>query len=102
MSINIGGYSFSGPYSSTESLEDRSGVYAILDTCSGKNYLLDVGESVEVQSRVENHDRKSCWDRNKKGTITYAVHYTPGLHQAGRMKIEQDIRSQYKIPCGKR
>ena len=44
----------------------------------------------------------ACLLYTSKGTITYAVHYTPGLHQAGRMKIEQDIRSQYKIPCGKR
>lgn len=103
MSITIGGYSFNGPYSSTGSLEDRSGVYAILDKRSDSYYLLDVGESAMVKSRVEGHDRKNCWQRNSKGTITCAVKYTPGLQQVGRMQIEQDIRSKINnIPCGKR
>ena len=103
MSINISGYSFSGPFSSTSSLEDKSGVYAILTHTSGENYnILDVGESSTVKERVENHDRKSCWQRNAVNGIQYAVHYTPGVHQSGRMKIEQRIRNQYNLLCGSR
>lgn len=103
MSIRIGKYEFEGPYRDTASLEDRSGVYAILDQRENNRYgLLDVGESSNVKTRVETHDRKDCWERNKKGTIHYAVHYTPGLQQAGRMAIEQEIRDQYNPPCGER
>lgn len=103
MSIPIGKYEFEGPYRDTASLEDRSGVYAILDQRENNRYgLLDVGESSNVKTRVETHDRKGCWERNKKGTIHYAVHYTPGLRQDGRMAIEQEIRDQYNPPCGER
>lgn len=102
MSITIGKYKFEGPYPVTASLQDRSGVYAILDRKEGEHYdLLDVGESANVKTRIENHDRKNCWNRNKKGTLYYAVYYTPNLQQSGRMEIEQEIRSQYKPPCGK-
>jgi len=30
MGITISGYSFDGPYLTTDSIEDRSGVYAVL------------------------------------------------------------------------
>jgi hypothetical protein len=54
-----------------------------------------------VKSRVDTHDRKDCWKRNCNSTLTVAVHYTPNLHQAGRMAIEQELRKQYDPPCGK-
>lgn len=102
MSITVCGYEFDGPYSSTDSLEDRSGVYAILCYANSRYSTLDVGESAEVKSRVENHDRKDCWRKHCAGTIAYAVRYTPGLQQPGRKEIEEDIRNRCYIPCGER
>jgi hypothetical protein len=103
MPITIAGYSFAGPYSSTNSLEDRSGVYAILCKKDNGNYsLVDVGESATVKSRVETHDRKACWSRNCNSLLTVAVLYTPHLQQSGRLDIEQKIRAQYNLPCGDR
>lgn len=98
MSISVGKYTFEGPYTGTNNLEDRSGVYAI--HCRNNNYLLDVGESAKVKERIENHDRKDCWTRNCIGTVTVSVLYTPNHRQSGRMAIEQEIRNQYNPPCG--
>ena len=102
MTIELSGYKFSGPYGSTSSLEDRSGVYAILTPTSATHYkVIDVGESATVKTRVENHDRKPCWRRHaNSGRISYAVYYTPRLQQTGRKEIEQKIRKQYNPPCG--
>lgn len=101
MTVKIGDYTFDGPYMSTDPIEDRSGVYAIICKKGDKNYLTDVGESAEVKSRLDTHDRKDCWQRECQGTLTYAVKYTPNLQQAGRMEIEQEIRDNYDPPCGK-
>lgn len=60
MSIRIGKYNFEGPNSSPSSLRNISGVYAILGSKGGKNFVADVGESKEVRERVENHDREPC------------------------------------------
>ena len=102
MSITLSGYQFADPYKTTSSLEDQSGVYAILTPTDATHYkVVDVGESAEVKTRVENHDRRPCWQRNaNSGELRYAVRYTPGLHQAGRKAIEQKIRRQYRPPCG--
>ena len=101
MSINIGNYTFDGPYSSTNELENLSGVYAIICQKNDKDHIVDVGESATVKYRIENHDRKDCWNRNCRGKLAVAVYYTPNLHQSGRVEIEQEIRNKYDIPCGK-
>ena len=61
-----------------------------------------LGESSEVKTRVENHDRKECWEKNCSGTIKYAAHYIENGQKSSRVEVEQDIRDNYDIPCGKR
>lgn len=100
MSIAVGRYSFEGPYTNTDNLQDRSGVYVIHCYSNGAYYLIDVGESAQVKTRIDNHDRKACWTRNCSGTLTVSVLYTPNLQQAGRREIEQELRNQYNPPCG--
>jgi len=102
MSITIGKYEFAGPYKSTEGLEDRSGIYAIVCKKGEKYSLIDVGESAKVRYRVENHSRKNCWEENCNTSLEVAVYYTPNLWQSDRITIEQEIRGQYNIPCGVR
>jgi len=102
MPVTVGRYTFEGPYTDTANLQDRSGVYTIHDHRNGSYHLVDVGESAQVKSRVENHDRKPCWVGNKQGILTASVLYTPNAQQAGRMAIEQEIRRQFNPPCGDR
>jgi len=102
MSIKIGDYTFDGPYTLNSSLKDRSGVYAIICRENRKYYLIDVGESAGVKTRIETHDRKSCWERKCQGVLFVAIYYTPNLQQLGRKAVEQKIRNQYRIPCGER
>jgi len=71
MNISIGQYEFEGPYKNTGPLEDSSGVYVILDyRADSKYYIIDVGESAQVKTRVETHDRKDCWNRYQQGDAT--------------------------------
>ena len=100
--MQICGYQFAGPYDSTYYLEDRSGVYMILDQRSDGRYMIDVGESHAVKNRVANHDRSSCWKRNSHGKLILFVLYTPNLQQSGRKEIEQQIRKTHNAPCGER
>jgi hypothetical protein len=101
MNIPIARWQFEGSYSQTSNLYDRSGVYAILDRRrDGNYYVIDVGESATVKTRVETHDRADCWARNQQGTLAVAVLYTPNLQQPGRRTIEQVLRSQYAPVCG--
>jgi predicted GIY-YIG superfamily endonuclease len=102
MSIPIMGYSFEGPFDNTDSLKDKSGIYVILDSNSGKYYVLDCGESTQIKTRIEGHDRADCWKKHAKGYIRVAVLYTPNLSDEKRRQIEKAIRSKFNPPCGER
>ncbi len=100
MSIRICDYDFEGPYSYTSSLENKAGVYVVLDKLSnGKYNVVDVGESSDVRDRVENHDRAECWKKHAT-TIQYAAYYTPGWTQDQRRSLEKKIRDAHDPPCG--
>jgi len=93
-------YLFEGPYNNTNNLKDHSGVYFITCYVNGKYYPIDVGESKNIKTRIETHDRADCWKKHCSGTVMVAVYYTPYKQQEGRMEIEQDIRYKYNFPCG--
>ncbi len=102
MSITIGKYTFEGPYENTDNIADKSGVYAIHCYLNKEYYLIDIGESAKLKTRIDFHDRRDCWTLNCSGKLTFSVLYTPNAQQSGRKKIEQKLRDQYNPPCGER
>lgn len=102
MNIEIGNYTFEGYYSSPIYLEDQPGLYAIFCRIYEKDSLIDVGESPNVKSSVEDNERWSCWRRNCPSALGYAVLYTPKLNEKKRMNIEEEIRDKYNPVCGRR
>jgi hypothetical protein len=102
MTVIIGGYIFQGWYFLVNTLDEKSGIYAIGCEKDRKVRVLDVGESSNVRDRVKNHDGKDCWDRHcRGGTLKYAQYATPNKQQVGRKAVEQNIRKKEDIPCGK-
>ena len=101
MTINLGEYTFNGPFTDPSKLSPKSGLYAIHCKRNDKYYRVDVGESNNVKDRVENHDRKDCWNKECKDVLTYSELLTPRKRQAGRKKIEKEIRDLGHTPCGK-
>jgi hypothetical protein len=101
MAITIGNLSFDGPFTGTSELLPRSGVYAILGrAAAGSNWIVvDVGESGDVKSRVETHDRKPQWQGRGHSTLAVAALYCDG---ATRIQVEQALRKQYNPACGDR
>ena len=97
LTIKIGDYDFDGPFSSTDSIENKSGIYAILHYKEGKFYLLDIGESSRMKKEIEKHDRKE-WEKNSNAVIEYSVFYTPKLWKDDRKEIEIKIRATYMPP----
>ena len=86
MTVKIGDYDFDGPFSSTDSIENKSGLYAILHYKEGKYYLLDIGESSRIKKEIEDRDRKE-WEKSSNGVIEYSVIYTPKLWKDGAPRV---------------
>lgn len=100
MKIPIANYAFDGPHRSTKRIEDTQGVFVVMSELVGKYYLLDVGKADRVKTAIENHERRRCWEKYRKGLIRYAVFYTN--KSAEEMNVlEATIRKIYEnIPCG--
>ncbi|GIK23626.1 MAG: hypothetical protein BroJett005_30400 [Ignavibacteriota bacterium] len=101
--IEISGFQFEGPFTSAAWLKHQQGVYVILDKRSdGKWYVVDVGEAGDVRDRVENHDRKACWERHRLGEVGVAALYTVGWSAEQRRALEGRIRDAFSPACGVR
>ena len=101
MSINIGDYNFEGPFASTSNLRNESGVYAILGRASVDDdwNVVDIGKSEDVKDRVEDHDRKDCWEEQGYTILNYAACY---CNVIVRGLIESSLRQKYDPPCDER
>lgn len=94
--MNIGGYSFTGPYDPNRSFDKNfAAVYAIVDD---QPRVTDVGQTSNINDRFPNHDRMPCWLRNKNGDIHLYIYKEPS--REARLKIESEIREKYNPPCG--
>jgi hypothetical protein len=101
--ITIGRYRFEGPVYNKASLKDAAGVYVILDDQGRQGiFVLDVGESEQVRSRIEDHDRELCWLRNRRGRVCYAALYMPRSTKSQRQAVEEEVRRQFAPACGVR
>lgn len=101
MPITLGQYNFDGPFTSTNQVLNRSGVYAMLTRSNSlQSYtVIDIGESGDLRSRLDNHDRSACWTRNDLGQLSVAVLY---CDERTRMAVETALRAHYRPVCGDR
>lgn len=95
MAIKLGKYSFTGPFETIDKIKDRSGVYAIVDEVNNEYFLMDVGESLKLRTRIENHYKRDSWMKNCNGRVTIYCHFTPFLNQQGRIRIEKELRDLF-------
>src|SRR5690349_18460628 len=104
-SIAYCGYTFEGPFSSTDDLQNLPGIYVIVDM----PFLglpttppIDVGESDDVRRRVEQHDRTRCWLEKQRGTLAVAAMYMPLSTPEQRRAVESLLRRFLAPLCGER
>jgi len=97
--LKLKNYTFIGPLPDTSPIQNRSGVYSVLgSTNSNDFFVVDVGESSYLKTRLDNHDRESCWLQNTNGFVFFAVLYESNVQV--RKAIEKDLREHYKPACG--
>jgi len=92
MSIKIGTYTFDGPYKTSTTLKDKSGLYAILCLSGAKITIIDIGESSMIKTRIDGLFRDSTLNQQCNGFLMVAVCYTPNVQQAGRRRVQEEIK----------
>jgi len=101
-----------GPYTNTDHIPDRAGLYMVLSGTQNEQgkwptnlyKLLDIGESGELKTRLDNHNRANCWESNKTSGHTivfkYALMPTNTYNQSDRLSVECCLQSKKTPPCG--
>lgn len=93
---NIGGYQFEQGYPLiTTTFNDIAAVYVIYTN----QLWLDIGETDQLETRISEHERRPCWQRNA-GTLPVYVAVHPEANQQTRLLVESYLRSQLKPTCG--
>lgn len=96
--ITIEGYAFVGPFFHTRRFEgDFPCVYVLINTL---NDIVDVGETSNINDRIINHERKTCWVQNGCSENGLYVCIIPD--QNSRLLLEKLIRIKYNPVCGVR
>lgn len=99
MSLQIGWFSFDGPFETTSELKRESGVFAVLAEIDGRYDMLDIDEGEDLRKAAEEHERRSCWTEHAGGPLRYVVYYLPADTPEAREKIVREVRMQYKMTC---
>lgn len=94
MPITVGDYQFRGPYSRLAMLEDRPGVWAVLDGRSVPPVA--AGAAEDVRKAVEDHPARACWTR-RCDRPAVAVFYSP--LGGRRERLVRELRGRYELPC---
>ena len=99
--MEIADYIANGPFDIDE-ISKGPGVYIILcDNPDQSKYgIIDIGESEDVKSRLQTHDRKDCWEQNCPHTLKVAVIRNNVANEDNRRVIEKKLREQFNPPCG--
>ena len=104
--VTIGEKTFVCVKLSEADFTDIAAVYVILCVKQDGNWtVLDVGQSGQVGSRIDDHDREECWDRNcPSKNIWVCVYQMPSSQytREDRERFEAQLRDQYQPLCGKR
>ena len=104
--VTIGGLGFRCVTLSDADFADRAAIYVIICVGEGGKWtVLDVGQSGEVGSRIDSHDRKACWSKNcPSGNIWVCVYSMPSSQytKEDRLQLERKLRQQYNPSCGTR
>lgn len=104
--VTLGGHPFVCVPSAQADFSDVAAIYVILCVAQDGTWtVLDVGQSGQVGSNIDDHDRKGCWKRhcpNRK--VWVCVHRMPRSQytKQQREQFESAFRTRLNPTCGKR
>ena len=87
-------------FTNTAGIPEISGVYVVYTKDgNGNTVILDVGESGNINERISNHDRESCWQTHMINGIYYKI--IP-CDEELRKVLESTLRGILNPTCGER
>ena len=104
VNLTIGGYPFVCVPLSNADFTNSAAIYVIICVAQAGTWTaLDVGQSGELGSRIDSHDRKDCWSRQCQN-IWVCVYRMPSHEytREDRLRVERLLREELRPLCGSR
>ena len=95
MSVAVGNYEFEGPFIGAAQLENRPGVYAVVNCIGDDVTVLEVSDDHRLKSRLEQHPRLAAWQRYFPNSLGVLVHYTNPNSELERKTIMKNIHDEF-------
>ena len=81
-------------------IPEEEGLYAVVCMDSRQYYLLDLGYSENIKETFQKSPKRSCWEENKIGTISYAFYIDVEFTSETYKTALADLKKMYKMsPC---
>lgn len=98
--------SWNGPYDESI-LPARAGLYCVWIRSSPQAgsvcRLVYIGESGDIAQRVASHDKRGCWERNRRQgeqiVFTYVLLPTAEVSEDWRRSVENCLIAHHRPPC---
>lgn len=88
MSILIGKHEFDGPFNDVDSLEEKEGLYVVLNYKDEQYELIHVAHAENIRERIQ-----LLPSTKPNGTVVFAALYTPRFGSRERNNLVEDIES---------
>lgn len=88
MSILIGKHEFDGPYDDVDLLEEKEGLYVVLNYINEQYELIHVAHAENIRERIQ-----LLPSTKPDGTVVFAALYTPRFGSRERNNLVEDIES---------
>lgn len=91
MTILIGKYEFDGPFHRVDDLEEKQGLYVVLQYKDEEYELIHVAQADNIRERIELLPAPE----SPTGKVLLAALYTPRCGARERSTMVEDIRSEF-------
>lgn len=104
--VSIEGRNFQCVRLADADFRDVAAVYVIICVYEGGTWdTLDVGQTGELDDRIDSHGRQKCWKENCPHQNIWVCVYSmpsPQFTLQERLELEKELRANLNPPCGKR
>lgn len=100
MSLLIGKYEFEGPLVNWRGVKKEPGMLAILSFSNRGYEVVEIAESSNLQSALNDEDNLHYWQNKSIGMLTFSVHYSPRIKKRNkRREMVNEILREFDGDC---
>lgn len=97
MDFSIGNYLFTGPFTSIDQIENKSGIFMVFCGNIKGFIIVDISEANNIKTAIEDNMKKQKWEKFcYGGELLFGCYYLEEKSKGEREIINNKIRKKYR------